>query len=255
MNPLYLLALIQGLTEFFPVSSSGHLVLAKIWLGFRENGIEMETWVHMGTLLSLVAYFWRDLARLTAAAVGRGTPEDRRWIPLILVSTAITGAVGVFGRKFFVETFSDLNLTYAGFIVTGIVLLATRWARTGRAELRMSDGVWFGIVQAISIIPSISRSGATIACLLFLGVERGTAFRYSFIASLPAIAGAFLLELREGNFSTLSPQNLGVSFVIAAAAGIASLYALKRFVDQNKFHWFGYYCLVIGLVGFAVGRR
>lgn len=255
MNPLFILAIIQGLTEFLPVSSSGHLVLAKLWLGVREEGLEIVTWVHLGTLLALLAYFWKDIARLASSPFRADGEPERRWILFIGVSTLITVAVGLLGRDYFVKAFSNLGMTLAGFIFTGTVLIAARWTHGTRADLRLSDAVWFGAAQAVSILPSVSRSGATIVCLLFLGLNRDTAFRYSFIASIPAIGGAFILEAVKGDFTSLTPYELASSFALAAMFGLASLFVLRRLIIQNQLHWFGAYCLSLGVGGVLWGYR
>jgi undecaprenyl-diphosphatase len=251
LTDILILALIQGLTEFLPVSSSGHLVFAKKLLGFIEYGLEMELWLHLATLASLGAYFWRDLKELTLGLFGRGgKPEEKGWPLFIFVSTAITGVVGVVGRKAFVDTFDDARLLAWGFLASGVLILATRAARERRTGVTLTDAVWFGLAQAVSILPSVSRSGATIACLLFLGVDRSTAFRYSFIASIPAIFAAFLLEITVGSFALFTPAALAASFALAFASGLATLWLLRRFVVNYLFWTFGFYCLAAGILSF-----
>jgi len=251
MLVLIILSIIQGLTEFLPVSSSGHLVLAKEWLGFEETGIEMEMWLHLATLVSLVVYFWKDIVHMTLAVFGKreANPDEKNWPWLIVAATVITGTIGVLGRDYFVDSFSDLRLVYIGFVVTATILLATRMTREKRAHLTWLDAVLFGFAQAFAIMPSISRSGTTIAILLFLGVTRSAAFRFSFLASIPAIFGAFVLEFGLGDFSAFSPAELAASFVVTFAVGYGSLALLRRFVVQHKFYMFGYYCLALGLIG------
>ncbi len=250
MLALIILSIIQGLTEFLPVSSSGHLVIAKEWLGFHEHGLEMELWLHVATLVALVVYFRDDIFALFGSFFKKdGNPVDKKWVWLILLSTVITGVVGVVFRKALLGTFEDLRLTYIGFIVTAIILLATPWTREKREEITYLDAVLFGLVQAFSILPSISRSGATIALLLLLGIHRGTAFRFSFIASIPAILGAFLLEVGVGSFSIFTPLQLAVTFVVTFIFGLLSLAFLRQFVVQQKFYYFGFYCLAIGVIG------
>ncbi len=253
---LWIFSIIQGLTEFLPVSSSGHLVLAKIWLGFKEHGLEMELWLHLATLFSLLLYFRRDIARLFWGVFDprRLEPDEQKWPLLILIATAITGAFGAAERKALLASFGDAATTYWGFVISGLILLATRGAKGKRHQLTPGDAVWFGLAQALSIIPSISRSGTTIACLLFLGVDRATAFRFSFIASIPAIAGAFLFELNAGSFAGSSPFALASSFVVTFFLGLGSLVLLKRFVLKERFYWFGFYCLALGLLGLAAWR-
>lgn len=244
-----ILSLVQGLTEFLPVSSSGHLVLAKHLLNFRESGIEMELWLHIATLVALFSFFWKDLLKLTVGMFRKDeASEERQWPAFIVVSTFITGAIGVAGRKMFVETFDDMNLLAGGFLASAVIILATQAAREKRSKLTWTDAVLFGAAQAVSILPSVSRSGATIAILLFMGVDRSTAFRYSFIASIPAIAGAFVLELGVGDFSVFTPGLLALTFAITFVSGVASLWLLKRFVVNRQFWLFGWYCLAAGLL-------
>lgn len=246
--PLLILSLVQGLTEFLPVSSSGHLVIAKLLFGLAEKGLEIELWLHVGTLAALVAYFWRDLATLAA---GRETATaPRNWIPRIILSTAVTGVLGLFARKYLISAFSDIRLTFYGFIATGALLLATRLAREKRTEITWADAAWFGLAQAVAILPSISRSGATIACLLFLGIGRREAFYYSFLASIPVLALAFLLEVFVGSFRFFTPGTLALSFATTFATGLVTLHWLRGVMIANRFHWFGFYCVALGVLGF-----
>lgn len=256
MIVLLILSIIQGLTEFLPISSSGHLVLAKEWLGFAEQGLEMELWLHIGTLFALIAYFWKDLLKL---AVGILRPEEaesneKNWPILIIIATVITGVFGIVGRKFFLKTFDDLTLTYWGFIVTAVILFVTRWAPEKRSHLDWKDAALFGLAQAFAIFPSISRSGATIACLLLLGVDSKTAFRFSFIASIPAILGAFVLEMGVGSFAIFNLKALTLSFIVTFASGLFALAVLRRLVTKHCFYIFGFYCLLLGAAGLLFWR-
>ena len=250
LSALLILALAQGLTEFLPVSSSAHLVFLKDVLRFTEHGIETEMWLHFATLVALLIYFHKDIYRLTLELFGKAKDAQRsNWVPLILISTVITGAAGVFGRKFLLGTFTNAREALIELVITGLILLPTRWAREKRDQLDWKDAALFGAAQALAILPGVSRSGATIACLLFLGVRHETAFRYSFLASIPAIGGAFILELKEGSFAGFTPMTLSLSFLVAFVTGYLSLILLKKFVVQNRFYLFGLYCIAAGAAG------
>lgn len=269
LDPLtaVILGLVQALTEFLPVSSSGHLVLAQAILGVEAGGgAAFEVAVHFGTLLSVAVVFHRDIGRLIAAttrALAAPTRFRERWredAELRLATAIIAGCVpaGVIGLLFKTQleaAFDHPALVCAGLIFTGLVLLATLRAPAAHGTMSINRAVIIGIAQAVAILPGISRAGSTIAAALFLGVDRDSAARFSFLLSIPVIFGATLLKTRDLIADPPAAEAIaalaigaGVSFI----AGIGALLLLLRIVRTGWFAHFGWYCLAVGIVGLAL---
>lgn len=234
------LGIIQGLTEFLPVSSSGHLVIMQRLLGIAGKEVTLSVVLHLGTLCALLLYFGKDVSMAL---------RNRKLLTYIVVVTLITGAIGLSGKDFFEALFSRTRPVAFALMVTGIVLLLTR-KRSGnkRTALTAKDAVALGVTQGIAIIPGISRSGITISTLLFRGMDRESSFRLSFLLSMPAIIGAALLEAKDVAYAfRLEPKNFIFGFIFAFAAGIFSLRLLKGMLRRGIFHYFGYYCIGIAV--------
>lgn len=266
MDPLTaaVLGLVQALTEFLPVSSSGHLVLGQALLGAHgDGGAAFEVAVHFGTLLSVVVVFRAEIRRLLRATFGALAAPSRfgeRWRddPDLRLSAAIAlgcipaGVVGLAFKDQLEAAFDSVAGVCVALIGTGLVLLATKLARPGAYEVTPGRSLLVGAAQAVAILPGISRSGSTIAMALFLGIDRDLAARYSFLLSLPVILGATLLKARD--LAAAPPPGealaaLGVGALVAFVVGIAALVLLLRLVRQGWFAHFGWYCLAAGIGG------
>src|SRR6266540_7013467 len=231
-----ILGIVQGLTEFLPVSSSAHLILVPKLLGWSDPFLESAAYdvmLHLGTLLALVVYFWRDLWRLLTAWLGSirrrsvGDDADARLAWLLLISVVPAAALGAVLEGFFDRAFRDAPAWVGVFILVGAALLwlAERWGARDRdlSRLTKSDAAVMGVGQAIALFPGISRSGITIAAGLFLGLERAVAARFSFLMATPIIAGAGIWKARElvgGALGAADVIPLVVGFVAAALAGL-----------------------------------
>jgi len=244
------LGVIQGLTEFLPVSSSGHLaVLEHLWKLPAESRLPLTTMLHGATALAVIFYFAPLLARLIRGLrardpVWRGS--SWRMVGFIVVASIPAGLIGVMFNDLIDRAFSSPLLVGLMLLVTGGVLFGTRRAQA-RGRTGWARALLLGIAQAIAILPGISRSGATIASGLYLGMERKEAFEFSFLLAIPAIAGAFLLEVRKVDLAVLNPQALGAGMIAAFVAGLAALYVLARAVTSRRLHWFAFYCWLAGL--------
>lgn len=250
MLKFILLGCIQGLTEFLPVSSSGHLVLAQHFLGMQDKALEITIIFHLGTLAALIIFFFSDLLRFA---------RSKTMLKLVVIVTLITGVAGIAGKDFFERLFSAPRWVAVELCITGVILLLTKnFLRSSRSTLFNSDAVVMGLAQAWSISPGISRSGVTIAALLFKGVDRFTAFRFSFIAAIPAIAGAALLDLKDmqhANFLGEHALEIAVGFLVSLITGLVALRMLRGVMQNEKFHYFGYYCLLAGITSFVLISR
>jgi len=245
-----ILGIIQGLTEFLPVSSSGHLVLAQEILGVNQPGIAFELVVHLGTLIAVFVYFRATIWRLTRAACGVGSAEDRRVVLWLIVGTVPAGVLGVLLKDFFEQAFASPVSTSWELIITGGILLATRFVRHGNHPISFWSALVMGCGQAVAIMPGISRSGTTIAAGLFAGVRPSTAAEFSFLLSIPAVAGAILLDVDEivhGTADLVAPYLIALS--VSLALGLLSVYVVLATVKRGKFDYFAYYCFAAGGYG------
>lgn len=259
-----ILGLVQALTEFLPVSSSGHLVLGQALLGAHDGGgAAFEIAVHFGTLLSVLVVFRAEVNRLIRATLGALTAPSQigaRWredADLRLAGAIVLGCIpaGVVGLAFkdqLEAAFDSITGVCIALICTGLVLLATRLARPGDGEVTLGRSLLIGAAQAVAILPGVSRSGSTIATAMFLGVDRDLAARYSFLLSLPVIFGATLLQARD--LVAAPPPSeallaLAAGALVSFVAGIAALVLLLKLVSRGAFAHFGWYCLAVGIGG------
>ena len=245
-----LLGLVQGITEFLPVSSSGHLaVLEHLWKLPAESRLPLATMLHGATALSVVFYFAPLLARLIRGLWSRDAARRSsswRMVGFIALASIPAGVIGILFSDLIDRAFSSPLLVGLMLLVTGGVLYGTKFSRP-QGKTSWVRAFLVGVGQAIAILPGISRSGATIASGLYLGMERKEAFEFSFLLAIPAIAGAFLLEFRKVNLAVLSPAALAVGMVAAFLTGLAALFVLGRAVTGRKLYWFAFYCWLAGL--------
>ncbi|MDD4980167.1 MAG: undecaprenyl-diphosphate phosphatase [Candidatus Omnitrophica bacterium] len=236
-----ILGIIQGITEFFPVSSSAHLVIAQKLLGVNEQALVVSVVLHLGTCVALIIFFFKDILNLL---------RNFKLLSYIIIVTLITGIIGISGKDFFEKLFGSPVLVALALIVTGAILIFTKkFIRAKRNSPNIKDALTLGLTQGIAIIPGISRSGITISTLLFRGVDRETSFRFSFLASIPAVFGAAILELKDISLcGNLGAGNLAIGFVFSLLTGILSLKILKMILGKAKLYYFGYYCIIIAVV-------
>lgn len=267
MLDMVILGLVQGLTEFLPVSSTAHLLFTEAFLGIRRPGILLEAVLHLGTALAALIWFWPDVRRLLigwwATVRRRAEPESARgygrlaW--LVILISAITGAIGLALADPFERMFGSVHGTALQLVATGLVLLAARGQeRRGMMDATATDALGVGLAQAVSIIPGISRSGTTIAAALWLGLRRDDAARLSFLAAIPAVAGGGLFGLKDlGAASSLgyTGAQLLVGFAVAVASGALAIRWLLAVVRRGKLGWFAAYCIAAGaVVLISIGR-
>lgn len=249
------LGIIQGLTEFLPISSSGHLVFFQTLFGIGGNPLFFDVMLHLGTLLAVIIFFRKDILKIFRGIVGiwkgRSNPQEGKILLLwIILATLPTGLIGLLFKDWFESLFSEPRITAGMLLITGSGLWLTRWVkREGRPlpAMRWIDALLIGIAQGVAIIPGISRSGATISVGLFCGLDREPSGRFSFLLSIPAILGATLLELRKIS----SPSELRMVLTGTATAfviGFLSLTFLMKMIKLGKLSYFSYYCFAVGLL-------
>ena len=242
------LGIIQGITEFLPISSSGHLVLGQHYLGLNVPGNMFEIVLHLGTMISVIVVFRKDLVKLLRSLKEKNTQQ---YILAIIFGTLPAAIAGLLFKDQIVSIFDNVQMVSLALIITGIVLLSTRLMLTKNAPFKFGSGIIIGMAQAIAIIPGISRSGFTIAAGLILGMRRAEIAKFSFLLSIPAITGAGILtflDIGEAASSGLTLPILLAGFFTSFLVGIAALYWLLSWLKSGKFHWFGIYCLGLGLI-------
>jgi undecaprenyl-diphosphatase len=266
------LGIVQGLTEWLPISSSGHLALVQLAMDL-EVPIFYDVILHIGTLAGVFAIYRKDIAGILRSTVASGKgnskrksmeeeeggeevakyPQGRRMLWLIILGTIPTGIIGLAFRSFFESSFYDPVSIAVGFIITGVLVLVTGLMKPGQKKLGSADAILIGIGQGISIFSSISRSGATLSAGLFRGVEREQLVRYSFLLSIPAILGAAAIDVvamdeqQKAQLASIGAESYIAGAVVSAAVGYASIRILIKLVTKGKFYLFAFYCFAIGV--------
>lgn len=261
------LGLIQGLGEFLPISSSGHLILAQAVFGLEESEVAFDVVLHLGTLCAVFIFYRQPLASLIKElrflpgalisparmrALYQSRPDFRFGL-LVLIGSIPTGIIGLAFKDLIKAHFTSVLSVGLALLITGLLLKAVgRRGREGRAdgEMTIRDALIIGAIQGLAIVPGFSRSGFTICAGLFAGLNRVTSARYSFILSIPAILGATILELGDATASRFSASEFLLGFSIAALTGYLALALLVRLLKQDNFAVFSWWCWGVGL--FAV---
>jgi undecaprenyl-diphosphatase len=259
----FLLGLIQGITEFLPISSSGHLVLGQHFLGLQnDGGITYEIVVHFGSLVSIVIYYRKEVMQLIYSAFGMlAKPRlllkpselsvDQQLVGLILISMIPALLVGLFLKSSIESAFESPVWVSAMLLVTGTLLLSTKFAKKGTEAVGIKHAIGMGLAQAVAILPGISRAGSTIAIGQHLGFKKEDCARFSFLMVIPVIAGAMILELSElgSSGASVDVPVLVTGFLTSAVSGIIALSFLIHVIKNFGIHWFAIYCYALGLFG------
>jgi len=236
-----ILAIVQGLTEFLPVSSSGHLVIFQKLFNLAEPPVLFDVLVHVGTLGAILVYFRKALIKVS-----------RKTIWLIIIGTIPAAIVGLFLQSYISQIFNSLKLVGVSLLVTaGLLLLSQRFKSLNRRfnSVKWQDAIFVGCFQALAIIPGISRSGSTIVSGLWRKFDRKTVFQFSFYLAIPAILGALVLQTPDLVYSPCGYLGQGIlGMLIAGLVGYGALKLLEKTLLSAKFWLFGIYCLVLGIV-------
>ncbi|MDI6788704.1 MAG: undecaprenyl-diphosphate phosphatase [Planctomycetota bacterium] len=243
---IVILSIIQGITEFIPISSSGHLVIATHLLGLTdpENNLLLIVVLHFASLLAIVISFYDEIIEMLLSP---------RALLLVFVGTIPAGLVGYFFNESITKLFSSPTLVGICLFLTGIYILLSEmhWKRTPLSleKSGIKSGLWVGIAQMFAILPGASRSGLTLATGLFCGLERPSAIKFSFLLAIPVIAGASILKLKD--FDKLSvafqPISIIVGFLICLVVSLLAIGFLVRMVRRGRLYYFACYCLIVGL--------
>lgn len=269
----FLLGLLQGIAEFLPISSSGHLALAQHLFGLTDLPLLFDVILHLATLLAVILFFWKKIWELLKVfgrwIARRPAPAEtsdnllcktekagRNTIIAIIITTAITGILGIVSSKLIPEL--PITFTCGGFIVTACLLIFSHFYEKknlnsvkNQEGISIPQAILIGIMQGIGTLQGISRSGSTVTGALFGKVDRKIAGDYSFIVSIPAILGAFILELKDLDKLTgsIGLLPLIVGFITAFTVGYGALWLFMGIFKKGKLHWFSLYLIPLGILG------
>jgi undecaprenyl-diphosphatase len=230
MKPL-ILGIVQGLTEFFPISSSGHLVILKYWLNFQSEGVIMETTLHFATLLAILIFFRSKI-------LDYATKEK---ILIIIVGTIPIALMGFLLKNKIELLFGNYLLVIIALSITGFILFLSRNSKENKEELDLKTAFIIGLAQALALTPGISRSGFTVATALLLGVTRKKAFEFSFILAIPALLGAFIINLPDICGTNIELLNLISGGLAAFLSGLIALWIFYKVIIKKDLYLFSYY--------------
>lgn len=273
------LGIVQGVAEFLPVSSSGHLAIFEKLFGIDEASISFDVFLHIGTLIAVILVYWRDVVRLVVEGIGivtdaciniytfinakrtKQTPTYRKIIRsayrkfamLVIVSTIPTGIIGMLGRELVDKSSDTLIVPGICLLITAVLLFMSDQVPDGLKtpkKTTYANAVFIGVCQGIATLPGLSRSGTTITSGLLCGLRRDFAVKYSFIMSIPAIIGAAIVEIpnMQKNIATTSAVYYVVGVVVSAVVGFVCIKTMLIIVRNKKFKYFAYYCAVVGII-------
>ena len=247
-----LLGLVQGITEFLPVSSSGHLQIAKELLGVEiENNITFDVTLHAATVLSTILVLWRELWRLIQGAFSRSFNDEQAYILKVVLSMIPAGVVGVCFADQIEALFSSLWFVGAMLLLTAALLSFAYYAKPRQKQtISYRDAFLIGCAQALATMPGLSRSGSTIATGLILGNDKSSVANFSFIMVIPVILGKMLLDIVSGDMATMSVPTpaLVAGFLSAFVSGALACKFMIEIVKRGRLIWFALYCAVVGLL-------
>lgn len=259
------LGAVQGVTEFIPISSSGHLVLTPELFGWHEPGLAFDVMLHVASLVALCVYFSGDLLDIVRGTI-QGNRDSRRLAMLLFIGTIPAAVAGFLFADYFEDQFTNASAAAIQLVVTAVILVVAeralafhirRTARRGErlrgvAELDSRDATVIGIAQAISIFPGISRSGSTIGAGLLLGMERAASARFSFLLAIPALVGAAIVKVPDLDGATLGLGAGIAGFVASLVTSYGAIWGLIRYLRTRSLYPFALYCVIAGIVFYLI---
>lgn len=243
-----ILALVQGVTEFLPISSSGHLAILQNIFRLSTPPVFFDILLHLGTVLSIIYFFKKDIMELVV-----NWKKNLSVWKVIIIGSIPAAIFGYFLNSKIEIIFSSLTLVGVAMIICGFILLSTKFVKkqkevTELKNISVLKSIVIGLFQAVAILPGISRSGSTITGGLWQNLSRETAFKFSFLLSIPAILGAVLLKAKDVDFSEVSAMASVMAVFISALVGFFALKFLQKVLKSDKFWLFSIYCFVLGLI-------
>jgi undecaprenyl-diphosphatase len=259
-----IIGIVQGLTEFLPISSSAHLIFIQHILNVEQGNLAFDVLLHLGTLIAVIGYFYKDVIEMIKAFIMsiidlfngnfvKGFKEDnyKKLAWFVIIGTIPIGFVGVFFKSTIESTFNTLIIPGFFLIITGILLYSSQRINVGNksiAQGNIKDIIIVGISQGLAILPGLSRSGTTISAGLFVGFDKEFAAKFSFLLSIPAILGATIVQIKDigtGLDSNLLPYIFG--FLVAFISGYLAISLLLKIIKEKSLDVFAYYCWIVGI--------
>ncbi len=259
-----IIGLVQGLTEFLPVSSSAHLIFIQQLLGVTEPSLAFDVLLHVGTIVAVVTYFWRDIIQMIIAffeslvdlVKGRFITEIKKdqykkltWY--VIIGTIPVGLVGIIFNDIVESLFTGVSIPAFFLLITGCILYFSQRMNNGEIDLKnmtLKEAIIVGCGQACAIIPGLSRSGTTIATGLILGLDKEFAAKFSFILSIPAILGAAIVQLKDVGGGSIELTAWIAGFLVATISGYLAIKFLLKLIQERSLDVFAYYCWIIGAI-------
>ncbi|MCK5848829.1 MAG: undecaprenyl-diphosphate phosphatase [Caldisericia bacterium] len=247
-----IMAFAQGITEFLPISSSGHLAVIPFIFNFQnEISLSFDILLHMATLIAVVIFLWKDIVEIFKGMI---SGKKDTWVLVLKIILAIVPAaiVGLLFKDQITKLFFDPKLVGFAYFGTAALLFLTFFLKDGDkgiSSITWGDCLMIGIFQAFALIPGFSRSGFTLVGAILIGMKSLDAFKFSFLISIPAILGAFILEIGsiESTAALFSSASL-IAFFVAVVVGLGALWILKWILKMKKLYWFGFYCVALGIM-------
>ncbi|MFP4111869.1 MAG: undecaprenyl-diphosphate phosphatase [Candidatus Woesearchaeota archaeon] len=239
-----ILGIIQGITEWLPISSSGHLVLFQHFMNI-DVPVAFDVMLHLGTLIVILLIYKDDLIAILRSLFAWKWDKNTRLLVFLMIGSIPTAIAGIFLRDFFKSMFEGTLVVGLGLLFTSLLLFLSKFGKE-KKDLNLKNAFVIGIAQSIAIFPGVSRSGSTISTGLILGAKRKDLARYSFLLLIPAVLGASIFELSELRTVPIVPIIAGT--LTSIIVGYISLKWLLRLIQKDKFHYFSYYCLALGII-------
>ncbi len=259
-----IIGLVQGLTEFLPVSSSAHLIFAQQFLGIAEPNLAFDVLLHAGTIIAVLAYFWKDIIQMILAffeslinlARGNFLAEVKKdpykkltW--LVIIGTIPVGLAGILFNEIIESLFTGISIPAFFLLITGCILYFSQRKNSGEVDLKnmtWKETIIVGCGQACALLPGLSRSGTTIATGLFLGLDKEFAAKFSFILSIPAILGAAVVQLKDVSGGNIDLFVWIIGFIVAVISGYLAISFLLKLIKEKSLDIFAYYCWIVGII-------
>lgn len=244
-----ILGIIQGITEWLPVSSSGHLAIAQNLFGLKEENVFFDIMLHIGTLIVVLIVFREDIKKIILALFKKEPSYHKKLGYYVIIGTIPTAIIGLLLKDLFESMFDTLLLVGCMLLITGFILFGGEAKKFERKKkMNALDSIFIGIAQGFSIAPGISRSGSTISTALFCGIDRDESARFSFLLFIPAILGATFGKILEVEKSKVEFFPIFVGMISAMIVGYFSIKLLLKIVRNRKLRIFSYYCFIVGIL-------
>jgi len=234
-----ILSLVQGITEWFPISSSGHLAIAQELIGVQDFGFTV--YLHFASVLGVVILFWKDIINLVAK-------KEYKYMLKLAIAIIPAAIAGIWLLEHVINAFSSLIFIGIFFIIFGVFTYSTKYAKVIKKKPSFSDSIFIGISQIFSLFPGVSRSGMTMGSGLILGLKKEEAIKFSFLLAIPIIFGASLIEAKEIALSSMPIITFLTAFTITLLTSLLTISFLIKIIKSNKFYLFGIYNLILGFI-------